>query len=168
MLAIFSNLSFTEVALIALMGILVFGRKLPRIAVEVATQVTKMRRSLNKVWRETGVQDEIRRMQREIRDAEYEVRDAVRRAADAEEAAEEAATAGEGDDIQDTGFEGEEHDAQYHGADAAEAPSEDEGPHDENTAELPDEPEAEAARRAELHTDPEPNQEPRAERNDAD
>lgn len=168
MLALFSNLSFTEVALIAFMGILVFGRKLPRIAVEVATQVTKMRRNLNKVWRETGVQDEIRRMQREIRDAEYEVRDAVRRAADAEEAAEEAAAAGEGDDIEDAGFEGEEHDAHYHDVDAEEAPTQDEGPHDENTAELPDEPEAEAARQAELHPEPEPNQEPGPERNDTD
>jgi len=135
MLAIFSNLSFTEVTLIALAGIMVFGRNLPKIAVQIGTQLTKMRRNLNKVWRETGVQEEIRRMQREMREAEYEVKDAVRRAADAEEAEE----AGEG-------FEGEEHDRHYHDVDAGEAFSDDGG-----TA---DEPEAEAARRAEHHVEP--------------
>ena len=51
MLAIFSNLSFTEVILIALVGIMVFGRNLPKIAVQIGTQLTKMRRNLNKVWR---------------------------------------------------------------------------------------------------------------------
>ncbi len=138
MLAFFSKLGFTELIVIAVFGIMVFGRNLPRIAVEVAAQLTKMRRSLNKVWRETGVQDEIRRMQREMREAEYEVKDAVRRAADAEEA-EEAEETGEG-------FEGEEHDRHYHDVDAGEAFS-DEG-------ETADEPEAEAARRAEHHVEP--------------
>ena len=65
MLAFISNLHFAELLLIALVGIMVFGRNLPRIAVQAWTQLTKMRRSMNKVWRETGVQDEIRRMQRE-------------------------------------------------------------------------------------------------------
>jgi len=146
MLAIFSNLSFAEVIMIAAIGIMVFGRKLPRIAVEIGTQLTKMRRNLNKVWRETGVQDEIRRMQREMRQAEYEVRDAVRKAADAEEA----------DEAAEAGFEGAEHDAPYH---EGEVPPDADGAEEEppDSGETSDEPEAEAERRAEEpHPGPDP------------
>jgi Sec-independent protein translocase protein TatA len=143
MLAFLSNLHFTELILIALMGIMVFGRNLPRIAVQIWTQLTKMRRSMNKVWRETGVQDEIRRMQREMREAEYEVRDAARRAVEAEEEAEAAAEGGE-----EQTFEGAEHDEHYHDTDAGEEMSAEE--------EELDEPEGEAARRADPEPDPEP------------
>ncbi len=151
MLAFFSNLHFTELVLVALVGIMVFGRNLPRIAVQIWTQLTKVRRSMNKVWRETGVQDEIRRMQREMRDAEYEVRDAARRAMEVEEAEE----ADEGAVEQEL-YEGAEHDEHYHDADAGdEMSAEDE--------EL-DEPEGEAARRA----DPEPSPGPDPYPGDAD
>ncbi len=151
MLAFFSNLHFTELVLVALVGIMVFGRNLPRIAVQIWTQLTKVRRSMNKVWRETGVQDEIRRMQREMRDAEYEVRDAARRAMEVEEAEE----ADEGAVEQEL-YEGAEHDEHYHDADAGdEMSTEDE--------EL-DEPEGEAARRA----DPEPSPGPDPYPGDAD
>jgi Sec-independent protein translocase protein TatA len=143
MLAFLSNLHFTELVLIALVGIMVFGRNLPRIAVQIWTQLTKMRRSMNKVWRETGVQDEIRRMQREMREAEYEVRDAARRAMEAEE---EAEAAEEGSEEQT--FEGAEHDEHYHDTDAGEEMSAEE--------EELDEPEGEAARRADPEPDPEP------------
>jgi len=136
MLAFLSNLHFTELILIALVGIMVFGRNLPRIAVQIWTQLAKVRRSMNKVWRETGVQDEIRRMQREMREAEYEVRDVARRAMEAEEEAEASEEASE-----EETFEGAEHDEHYHDGDL---PTEEE--------EL-DEPEGEAARRA----DPEPS-----------
>ena len=139
MLAFISNLHFAELLLIVLVGIMVFGRNLPRIAVQAWTQLTKMRRSMNKVWRETGVQDEIRRMQRELREAEYEVRDAARRAVEAEEAAE-----GESEADEAEAFEGAEHDEHYYDADAG---------HQMPEEEAPDEPEGEAARRA----DPEPS-----------
>jgi len=147
MVAFFSKLGFTELIVIAVFGIMVFGRNLPRIAVEVAAQLTKMRRSLNKVWRETGVQDEIRRMQREMREVEYEVRDAANRAADAEEAA-EGATGEDGES-----FEGAEHDVPYH---EGEVPPDDDGEEDPpDSGETTDEPEGEAARRA-----PEPDPRP--------
>lgn len=147
MLAVFSKLGFTELIVIAVFGIMVFGRNLPRIAVQVAAQLTKMRRSLNKVWRETGVQDEIRRMQREMREVEYEVRDAANRAADAEEAA-EGATGEDGES-----FEGAEHDVPYH---EGEVPPDDDGEEDSpDSGETTDEPEGEAARRA-----PEPDPRP--------
>ena len=144
MLALFANLSLPELFVIALAGIMVFGRNLPTIVVKAAAQFSKARRSLNKVWRETGVQDEFRRMQREMREAEYEVRDAARRAVDAEIEAEEGAELGEGE-VQ--GFEGAEHDAHYHAEDE---------PLEEDSGETTDEPEAEAARRAEPHPGPDP------------
>ena len=153
MLAFFSKLGFTELIVIAVFGIMVFGRNLPRIAVQVAAQLTKMRRSLNKVWRETGVQDEIRRMQREMREVEYEVRDAANRAADAEEAA-EGATGEDGES-----FEGAEHDVPYH---EGEVPPDDDGEEDSpDSGETTDEPEGEAARQApepDLGPDPRPGE----------
>ena len=144
MLALFANLSLPELFVIALAGIMVFGRNLPAIVVKAAAQFSKARRALNKVWRETGVQDEFRRMQREMREAEYEVRDAARRAVDAEIEAEEDAELGEGE-VQS--FEGAEHDAHYHAEDES---------LEEDSGETTDEPEGEAARRAEPHPGPDP------------
>ena len=144
MLALFVNLSLPELFVIALFGIMVFGRNLPTMAVKAAAQFSKARRSLNKVWRETGVQDEFRRMQREMREAEYEVRDAARRAVDAEIEAEEDAELGEGE-VQS--FEGAEHDAHYHAEDES---------LEGDSGETTDEPEGEAARRAEPHPGPDP------------
>ena len=141
MLAFISNLHFAELLLIALVGIMVFGRNLPRIAVQAWTQLTKMRRSMNKVWRETGVQDEIRRMQRELREAEYEVRDAARRAMEAEEAEEAQATSAEP-------FEGAEHDEHYQEAGR---------PEGSDSEEAVDEPAGEAARREDPAPHPGPD-----------
>jgi len=140
MLALFGNLSPLELLLIALAAIMIFGRNLPQIAVKAAVQFSKARRNLNKVWRETGVQDEFRRMQREMRAAEYEVRDATRRAVDAEIAAEE-----EEADESEGGFEGAEHDAPYQ-----------EESEQEDSGETSDEPAGEAERRAEPHPGPDP------------
>ena len=159
MLAVFSKLGLTELIVIAVFGIMVFGRNLPRIAVQVAAQLTKMRRSLNKVWRETGVQDEIRRMQREMREVEYEVRDAANRAADAEEAAEgaEGAEGATGEDGES--FEGAEHDVPYHEGEVPPDDARGEDPPD--SGETTDEPEGEAARQApepDLGPDPRPGE----------
>jgi Sec-independent protein translocase protein TatA len=144
-LALFANLSLPELFVIALAGIMVFGRNLPTIAVKAAAQFSKARRALNKIWRETGVQDEFRRMQREMREAEYEVRDAARRAVDAEiEAGAGETEPKEGDE---PSFEGAEHDEHYHSSE--ELPEDDLG-------ETTDEPEGEAARRAEPHPGPDP------------
>ena len=143
MLALFANLSLPELFVIALAGIMVFGRNLPTVAVKAAAQFSKARRALNKIWRETGVQDEFRRMQREMREAEYEVRDAARRAVDAEIES-EGLELKEGDE---PSFEGAEHDEHYRSGE--ELPEDDHG-------ETTDEPEAEAARRAEPHPGPDP------------
>jgi len=142
-LALFANLSLPELFVIALAGIMVFGRNLPTIAVKAAAQFSKARRALNKIWRETGVQDEFRRRRREMREAEYEVRDAARRAVDAEIES-EGSELKEGDE---PGFEGAEHDEHYHlSEDSAE----------DDLGETTDEPEGEVARRAEPHPGPDP------------
>jgi Sec-independent protein translocase protein TatA len=144
-LALFANLSLPELFVIALAGIMVFGRNLPTMAVKAAAQFSKARRSLNKVWRETGVQDEFRRMQREMREAEYEVRDAARRAVDAE--IEGEAEGSELEEDAEPGFEGAEHDEHYHSGEEL---------LEDDLGETTDEPEAEAARRAEPHPGPDP------------
>ncbi len=143
MLALFANLSLPELFVIALAGIMVFGRNLPTIAVKAAAQFSKARRALNKIWRETGVQDEFRRMQREMREAEYEVRDAARRAVDAEIES-EGLELKEGDE---PSFDGAEHDAHYHS---------EEDLLEDDRGETTDEPEGEAVRRAEPHPGPDP------------
>ena len=143
MLALFANLSLPELFVIGLAGIMVFGRNLPTIAVKAAAQFSKARRALNKIWRETGVQDEFRRMQREMREAEYEVRDAARRAVDAE-------IESEGSELKEgdvPSFDGAEHDAHYQSG---------ENLLEDDLGETTDEPEAEAARRAEPHPGPDP------------
>jgi Sec-independent protein translocase protein TatA len=142
-LALFANLSLPELFVIGLAGIMVFGRNLPTIAVKAAAQFSKARRALNKIWRETGVQDEFRRMQREMREAEYEVRDAARRAVDAEIES-EGLELKEGDE---PSFEGAEHDEHYRS---------EEDLLEDDLGETTDEPEGVAARRAEPHPGPDP------------
>jgi len=65
-IAIFGNLSLLEVVVIAALSVIIFGRDLPRVAAQAVTHVTRARRALQKVWRESGIGDEIRQVQREI------------------------------------------------------------------------------------------------------
>jgi len=65
-IAIFGNLSLLEVVVIAALSVVIFGRDLPRVAAQVVTHVARARRALQKVWRESGIGDEIRQVQREI------------------------------------------------------------------------------------------------------
>jgi Sec-independent protein translocase protein TatA len=66
LIALFGNLSLLEVVAIAALSVMVFGRDLPRVAAQVVTHVQRARRALQKVWRESGIGDEIRQVQREI------------------------------------------------------------------------------------------------------
>ena len=68
MLAIL-NLGVAEMILIAVVAILVFGRNLPSVAVQAASTVQRMRRSLADLRRETGIDDELRRARREFEEA---------------------------------------------------------------------------------------------------
>ena len=69
MLAIIGNLSWFELALVALLAVLVFGRRLPQVAMDAARQLYRLRRALSEMSREAGLDDEIRDLQRSVRDA---------------------------------------------------------------------------------------------------
>jgi Sec-independent protein translocase protein TatA len=66
MLALFGNLDFTEIIVIAAVALMIFGRRLPEMAVRVASQVVKIRRSVSQVWRDAGIEEEIRKVKRNI------------------------------------------------------------------------------------------------------
>jgi Sec-independent protein translocase protein TatA len=65
-IAFIGNLSFLEMALIATVAIMVFGRNLPRVAAQAYTRFQEARRALTTVWRESGIGEEIRQVQREL------------------------------------------------------------------------------------------------------
>ena len=86
MFALFGNLDFMELVVIAAAALMIFGRRLPEVAVRGAAQLVRLRRSVTQMWREAGIEDEIRRVQREIDrsvprlpSAEQMVREAERR-----------------------------------------------------------------------------------------
>ena len=81
MIALISNLHFGELLVIALVAVMVFGRNLPRVAAQVVSNVAKARRALQKVWRESGIGDEICDVQREIDVSARRLRDADPRTA---------------------------------------------------------------------------------------
>jgi Sec-independent protein translocase protein TatA len=60
------NLGVSEILLIAVIAILVFGRNLPSAAVRAASTLQNLRRSLADLRRETGIDEELRRARREI------------------------------------------------------------------------------------------------------
>ena len=69
MLAIFDNLGFSELLIVLVVAILVFGKRLPEVAAQAGTQLGKLRRSLQDVKNETGIDQDIRKIQREIQQA---------------------------------------------------------------------------------------------------
>lgn len=66
MLALLFNLDLSELAIILIGAILVFGRNLPQVAMRGAAQFVKLRRQLMQVWREAGFEEELRKAQREL------------------------------------------------------------------------------------------------------
>jgi Sec-independent protein translocase protein TatA len=56
----FLNLGFTEIVLIAIVAILVFGKRLPEVATQTFRQVAKLRRGLEDLRRESGLDRELR------------------------------------------------------------------------------------------------------------
>jgi len=74
MLAFLGNLSIPEVVLVAVVAVMVFGRRLPEVAGHAARHFRRLRRMLEDVRRETGIDAELRDMRREFRQAEREAR----------------------------------------------------------------------------------------------
>lgn len=66
MIALIGNLDTSELMIVALVAILIFGKRLPQVAAQAGSQLVKLRRSLDQAWRETGMEKEIRNVQRDL------------------------------------------------------------------------------------------------------
>ncbi len=68
-LGLIDNLGFGEFTIVAIVALLVFGKRLPQVAGQAGAQLARLRRSLDSAWRETGVAKEIQSVKREFEDA---------------------------------------------------------------------------------------------------
>lgn len=68
-LALFDNIGFGELMLVVIVALLVFGRRLPEVAGQAGGQIARLKRSLEDLRQESGIDKEVRRMQDEIRKA---------------------------------------------------------------------------------------------------
>ena len=97
----FPSMNTGEVMLIALAAVMIFGGRLPDVLMQGLAQLMRVRRMLSNMWRETGLEDELRRVRREIetslpREPDFNVRGRRTAAvADPREAAERARIASE-------------------------------------------------------------------------
>ncbi len=62
--AFITNINPTELILIAIVAILLFGRRLPQVAGQAAGHVQRARRALNDLKRESGIAEELHEMRR--------------------------------------------------------------------------------------------------------
>jgi Sec-independent protein translocase protein TatA len=69
MLALMDNLGGVELLIVMVVGLLVFGKKLPQVAGDAAKQLVKLRRSLDEAWRDTGMQQEVQNVKRDLETA---------------------------------------------------------------------------------------------------
>jgi Sec-independent protein translocase protein TatA len=60
------GLSWVELFLVLFVGLLLFGGNLPKVAAEAASWIVRLKRSLNDLRRETGIDREIENARREI------------------------------------------------------------------------------------------------------
>jgi len=65
-LAIFGGLHVWEIVLVFGAALMVFGKDLPQVAMRGAAQLVRLKRQLQKMWQEAGLEDELRRVQREV------------------------------------------------------------------------------------------------------
>jgi Sec-independent protein translocase protein TatA len=65
-IALIGNFDFTELLVIAVVALMAFGRNLPQVAMRAAVQLARARRALMAMWREAGLEDELRRVRREV------------------------------------------------------------------------------------------------------
>ena len=86
-MAFITNLNLTELALIAAAAVMIFGRNLPRVLAEVLTHLGRAKRAMREMWRETGIEEEMRQVQNEMRKAQRTLPTSTDPAAIAREAA---------------------------------------------------------------------------------
>lgn len=69
MLGLIDNLGFGEFMIVGIAALLIFGKRLPEVAAQAGSQLAKLRRSLDTMRRETGIDREIQNMRSEISNA---------------------------------------------------------------------------------------------------
>ena len=69
MFAIFEDIGMSEILVIGVFGVLLFGKRLPEVASQAGQQLVKFRRSLQQVKAESGMDQEVRKIQRTIQEA---------------------------------------------------------------------------------------------------
>jgi Sec-independent protein translocase protein TatA len=74
MLAFLTNIGLPELLVIAVLAVLIFGKDLPQAASKAYLQVRKLRGAVDDLRRESGIDREIRNLERSMREAEWEVR----------------------------------------------------------------------------------------------
>jgi Sec-independent protein translocase protein TatA len=67
--AFLENLSLTEIGIVIVVAVMVFGGKLPEAAGQAAAQLQKLRRTLTDLKRETGIDKELAEMKRNVEQA---------------------------------------------------------------------------------------------------
>jgi len=73
-LALFGNIGMTEMLLILIVAVLIFGKDLPQAASKVYLQARKLRNAVDDLRRESGIDQEMRNIERTVREAEWEAR----------------------------------------------------------------------------------------------
>ena len=74
MLAFLSNIGLTELLVIAVIAVLIFGKDLPQAASKAYLQARKLRNAVDDLRRDSGIEREIRNIERNVREAEWEMR----------------------------------------------------------------------------------------------
>lgn len=73
-LALFGNLGGLELVVILVVAVLIFGKDLPQAASKAYLHVRKLRSAVDDLRRESGIDQEIRNIERTVREAEWEAR----------------------------------------------------------------------------------------------
>jgi len=65
-LAIFGTINGFELLVVVAAALMVFGSRLPDVALRAVAHVMRARRAVTKMWRDTGLEEELRRVRRDI------------------------------------------------------------------------------------------------------
>ncbi len=66
MLALIGNINLLELGVVLVVALMIFGRNLPEVAMRGAAHLMRLRKTVAKMWREAGLEDELRRVRRDI------------------------------------------------------------------------------------------------------
>jgi Sec-independent protein translocase protein TatA len=58
-LALFESLGGSELVIVGIAALLVFGKRLPEVATQAGKQIAKLRHGLDQSWKDTGLEKEI-------------------------------------------------------------------------------------------------------------